>query len=186
MGSRTLLVLGLTMVVGGCAQDRQLQQDMVDYKNESGLTLQLLIDQNGFLNSKIERVRGEVEDVVEADRRFQYNFNVYSRRPDEIKLEILEEVGVRAELNEEQQAEFSADYSLRLQELQNELNDRRNLKISEMQAILDHEDMFFRFVYTDQDSVNNEFATRFDKKPWYQSLLGGWEENQDDSEPDSN
>ena len=37
-------------------------------------------------------------------------------------------------------------------------------------------DEFVRFVMTYQDTVNIAFASRFDQKPWYTSILGRWEQ----------
>lgn len=172
--SLVAVLAGLT----GCAQDRQLQQDLLDYKNETTLTLMLLEDQNDFLMDKLDTVSEAVDAVDESDSRLQRNFSAYSRRPDEIKQEILDEVDTRAGVVEEQQERFAAESARKLDELDQSLDTHLSDAVAVMQASLDHEDSFFRFVFGLQDSVNLEFAQRFDRKPWYESVIGRWEAEQ--------
>jgi hypothetical protein len=47
-----------------------------------------------------------------------------------------------------------------------------------MERTLEAKDEFFRFVFSEQDSINMEFAARFESRPWYESVLGRWEERE--------
>ena len=52
----------------------------------------------------------------------------------------------------------------------------KNEGLLELEETLLEHASFVRFVTGEQDSINYIFAARFDSRPWYQSILGKWED----------
>ena len=176
-----LLLLGMTtaLALTGCQANRELLEGLVELKNDSSLQLMLLDRHNQFLISKVEKVTRNLEALEAINARLSREFAVYTSRPDAIKRDILGDVSFRASEAAEKQRLFTEEFSDRLNKKETALNQILTQNIQSIQKTLDYEDEFFRFVFTMQDSINREFATRFDSRPWYQSLLGKWEGDRD-------
>ena len=180
MRRSVFILLGTTVVLGltGCQANRELQEGLVELKNITRLQLMLLDRHNEFLTQKLEKVALNLEALEATNAKLTREFAVYTARPDAIKREILEEVDFRAAEAAENQRFFTQAFAERLNNKEAALGQILTQSIQSMQNKLDYEDEFFRFVFSQQDSVNGEFANRFDSRPWYESLLGKWKTEQ--------
>jgi polyhydroxyalkanoate synthesis regulator phasin len=181
MGNRRrhLLVLLPLAALAGCqGADRDLQQELLNLKNETTLQLELLSRHSEFLTEKTDMVEKRLDTLSDADRKLSHDVAVYTARPDQIRKEILDEVDSRGEMAAERQQRFGDDLTGRLDARGTELSNKASTTIAEFQSVLDHEHDFFKFVFTAQDSLNQVFANRFADRPWYESVLGRWEARQ--------
>jgi hypothetical protein len=171
-----LLALMVSLCVVGCQGDREVQQALLDLKNEHTLTLMGLTDQSEFLEKKLDHVREKLEVLDESDRMLSSEFALYARRPDEIKREILDDVGLRTVMIAEEQQQYFVDLTNRLDQHALRFDNQMVQATEATQKTLSEEDAFFRFVFTEQDSINRVFAARFENRPWYESVLAKWED----------
>ena len=176
----SLVALMLSFCVVGCQADRELQQSLLDLQNEHTLTLMHLTDQNEFLQKKLDHVRERLDALDNSNRMLSSEFAIYARRPDQIKREILDDVGLRTVMIAEEQEQYLADLTKRLEQQALRLENQMAGATEATQKTLSEDDTFFRFVFTEQDSVNRVFAARFENKPWYESVLAKWEERSPD------
>jgi hypothetical protein len=181
MGHRRLRLLALlpfALGAAGCQGDRELQQELLNIKNETTLQLELLNRHSEFLVQKSEMVEGNLATLTDEDRRLSREVAIYTARPDQIRREILGEVDTRAEMATERRERFSRDIADRLDARGRALSEKTSQTIAKFQSALDHDRMFLTFVFAHQDSMNRVFANRFDDRPWYESVLGRWEAQQ--------
>lgn len=180
MGNRRLHLLLLLPLaaVAGCQGDRELQQELLNIKNETTLQLELLNRHGAFLTEKTDMVEQQVDALSDADRHLSREVAIYTARPDQIRREILNEVDTRGELAAERQEQFKDEIADRLDDRGRVLSEKTQNTIEQYQDALDRERAFVEFVFTQQDSMNRVFANRFADRPWYESILGTWEAQQ--------
>lgn len=172
-----LFLIPLAAAVG-CQGDRELQQELLNLKNESTLQLELLERHSAFLTEKTDMVEKQVDALADSDRRLSHDVAVYTARPDQIRKEILDEVDQRGELAAERRERFKEEILQRLDDRGDELTAKAQEAVDQYQAVLDRERAFIDFVFTQQDSMNQVYANRFADRPWYESILGTWEARQ--------
>jgi hypothetical protein len=173
-----LLLAPLILAVAGCQSSRETEQELVDLRNETTLQLLLLNRHGDFLSQKSDLVAERLRILEEADLELARNFDAYASRPDEVKEEVLGEVDSRGESMANQQQAFAAEIDQRLHDKERALDAKTKDAMAAIQAVLDYENAFFRFVFTEQDSLNLVFARRFEDRPWYESVLSRWEARQ--------
>ncbi len=169
-----ILLVGLT----GCQQIRTNQAEIIDLSNKVNTDLELLKKQNTFLNRKVNKLQDSVDEAVEVSTALREELSTYANRPDEVKLEIIDEVNSRfqaiARSNEDFKAEVTEMFSTQAQAV----NNRLDTTLADMEKTLNNHSAFVQFVAAEQDSINRVFANRFDSRPWYQSIIGKWEDRE--------
>jgi hypothetical protein len=166
----------LLLAVSGCGVNRELQEQFVDLKNEFNLQLALLNRHGEFLEKKVAAIETKLAEAERVDRELSGGLAAYIARPDEVKREVLADATAEARRAEERQAAYLAAFQQRLGARRADIHRRAHEAISQTHRTLDDRERLFRFVFTAQDSVNRVFASRFDQRPWYQSVLGRWED----------
>jgi len=169
------LLLAAGALVGGCSGNRDLQEALIAYKNESKLQVALLQEQSRFLTEKGNTVGEKMEALTEDTETLAAEFSVYANRPGEIKREVYEYVSSESTAVADDQALFVEQTDQSLDRFGQDRNENLDSQIGAMQATLDYNADFVRFVFTAQDSINAVFAARFDSRPWYESVIGKWE-----------
>ncbi|HET9233923.1 MAG TPA: hypothetical protein VFP10_07280 [Candidatus Eisenbacteria bacterium] len=173
---RTAACLLILAALAGCGNDvKKLETQVVNFKTELDPEMQLLTRHSKFLKKKAETIAAKV-DKLEADQA-QLTAQLYAltSAPAAVKHDILAVV-------ESQSDSLAMFQSAALQEFGRFL-DQRDAAVQQtlaaqaesLNAELAKADEFVRFVFSYQDTVNNNFASRFDQKPWYTSILGRWE-----------
>lgn len=166
------LLLGLT----GCQQIRTNQADIVALKNTVNRDLELLKRQNTFMNRKLNKLQESVEEASEVSQDLRDELSTYANRPDEVRLEIINEVNTRFGAISTSNAQFKTEVTELLQKQSDETKARLDTSLAEMEKTLNNHSAFVEFVATEQDSINRVFANRFDSRPWYQSIIGKWDD----------
>jgi hypothetical protein len=170
-----LAVLVAAAPLAGCEANRELLQQFVDMKNEFNLQLALLQRQGEYLEQKVGQIDAKVTAAEEKNDKLSRNLAAYVARPLAVKKEILDEVDSRAEAVGAAQDAYHASVESRLDQADARLNSQFDREADRTRNTLADEERFFRFVFTEQDSINRVFAARFDSRPWYESVLGRWE-----------
>ena len=172
------LVAVLCLPLTGCQQIRQNQQDIVTLKNLVNRDLELLKRQNTFINRKVNKLQESVEEASEISQDLREELATYANRPEEVKLEIITEVNSRFAAFAKANADFQAEVTQLFQTQREQIDERLDTSLSEMEKTLNNHTAFVQFVAAEQDSINRVFANRFDSRPWYQSIIGKWEDRE--------
>jgi hypothetical protein len=168
-------LLAVAVLATGCTGNRDLEEVLVDYKNETKLQLALLEAQSEFLTDKGNSVSDKMEALTEDTETLDAEFSIYANRPAAIKREVYEYVSEESTQVAADQAQFVAHVEDSMRRFGDTRNESLRGQLAAMQANLDYHAEFMEFVFTYQDSVNAVFAARFDSRPWYESLIGKWQ-----------
>ena len=171
-------VLGVGVALSGCQGNRQMQQDIVNLQNTTKKQLDLLKQQNEFLNRKMNTVNTNVAALTQKTDDLSANLSTFANRPDEVKLEIISEVNTRFEAIAAQNKEFQGEVLANFSGQQEQIDKKLQTQIDLMTKTLDRHTEFVNFVASEQDSINRVFANRFDSRPWYQSIIGKWDDRE--------
>ena len=171
-------VLGVGIALSGCQGNRQMQQDIVNLQNTTKKQLDLLKQQNEFLNRKMNTVNTNVATLTEKTDQLSAELSTYANRPEEVKLEIISEVNTRFEAIAAQNKEFQDEVNANFKGQQEQIDLKLQTQLDLMTKTLDKHTAFVNFVATEQDSINRVFANRFDSRPWYQSIIGKWDDRE--------
>jgi len=168
-------LLTAAVLATGCTGNRELEEVLVDYKNETKLQLALLQAQSEFLTDKGNSVSDKMEALTEDTETLDAEFSIYANRPAAIKLEVYEYVSEESTLVAADQTQFATHVEDSVHQFEETRNQSLGAQLAAMQTNLDYHAEFMEFVFTYQDSVNAVFAARFDSRPWYESLIGKWQ-----------
>lgn len=172
------VVLGALLFLTGCQANREMQAEVVNLKASTKKQLDLLKRQNEFLNRKLNTMTAKVDELTKKTDDLSAELTTYINRPDEVKIEIIEEVNTRFRAIAQQNDEFKADLMGQFQAKADAVDERLDTEMSEMDRLLNKHTTFVQFVAAEQDSINRVFANRFDSRPWYQSIIGKWEDRE--------
>lgn len=174
------LLVGLT----GCQQIRTNQAEIIELSNKVNHDLDLLKKQNTFLNRKVNKLQDSVEEASTVSKALREELSTYANRPDEVKLEIIEEVNSRFQAIGQSNEAFKAEVTEMFTTQAQNVNNRLDTTLAQMEKTLNNHTAFVQFVAAEQDSINRVFANRFDSRPWYQSIIGKWEDRERASNED--
>jgi cell division protein FtsB len=174
----TLAILGVTLATTGCQKQREMEQELLDLSQKVPRQFQLLKQQNEFLNRKVNTLNEKVEELTKSNATLSEELATYANRPDEVKLEIISEVNSRLLAAAKDQTDFKARMEEKINAKFTEVDERMDEEFAEMQVTLTHHTEFVQFVATEQDSLNRVIANRIDSRPWYQSIIGKWEDRE--------
>lgn len=170
--------LGVAILFAGCGADREMQAELVNLKSSTKKQLDLLKQQNQFLNRKLNTVNEKVDELTELTTNLRAELSTYANRPEEVKLEIINEVNTRFAAIAKNQDEFKEQVQTAFQDQSKKINDDLATELEAMNKTLNKHTAFVQFVASEQDSINRVFANRFDSRPWYQSIIGKWEDRE--------
>ena len=170
--------LGVAILFAGCGADREMQADLVNLKSSTKKQLDLLKQQNQFLNRKLNTVNEKVDELTSLTTNLRAELSTYANRPEEVKLEIINEVNTRFAAIAKNQDEFKEQVQTAFQDQSKKINDDLAAELEAMNKTLNKHTAFVQFVAAEQDSINRVFANRFDSRPWYQSIIGKWEDRE--------
>ncbi len=170
------VVLGVGMTLAGCQGNRQMQQDLVNLQSTTKKQLDLLKQQNEFLNRKMNTVNTNVATLTEKTDQLSAELATYANRPEEVKLEIISEVNTRFESIAANNKEFQAEVLANFKAQEEQIDQKLLVQLEDMNKTLNKHTAFVKFVASEQDSINRVFANRFDSRPWYQSIIGKWDD----------
>jgi chromosome segregation ATPase len=149
---------------------------MINVRDRARAEMDVLKKQNELLNRKLNDMNQRVTELQESNDRLSAELANYATRPEEVKLEIIGEVNTRfaamAKGHDDFVSQINQEFADRTTGIETDLDDQ----LAEMEKTLSQHSAFVQFVAAEQDSINRVFATRFDSRPWYQSVLGKWDD----------
>lgn len=172
----SLACLGLLAPLVGCTGTGALKEEFIAAQQENASQLGLLKKQNELLNRKLNDANEELNELLESSERISADFAEYINRPEEVKLEIIQEVNLRFSGITKNQETHETRVAAMIDTMFVHLADSTDTRIVETNKMLAQHATFVDFVATQQDSINRVFAMRFDSRPWYQSIIGKWED----------
>ena len=172
----SLLMLVLVSGLCGCNDTKKLETQVTAFKAEMDPQIQLMTRHSKFLRKKAETISAKV-DKIEADQaQINQTLAALSAAPGAAKRDILAFVDAKAETTARFQKSTLQEFGRFLDERDALVTQELKAQDDSLRAALAHTDEFVRFVMTYQDTVNTAFASRFDQKPWYTSILGRWDQ----------
>lgn len=170
----------LTLVFGlsGCQKQREMEVQLQNLEASVPKQFGLLKQQNEFVNRKLNKLNDKIEELTERNIELSDELATYANRPDEVKVEIINEVNTRFGAIAKAQTDFQANITQEIEENNKAIEEQLTTKFAEMDKLLTHHTTFVNFVAAEQDSLNREIATRIDDRPWYQSIIGKWDDRE--------
>jgi DNA anti-recombination protein RmuC len=176
------VLAGAAGVLAGCQGNQELRAEMINVRDRAAAQMDRLKKQNELLNRKLNDMNEIVDDLQESNDRLAAELTNYATRPEEVKLEIITEVNTRfdaiAKSHDDFVAQVNEQFETKTAATETDLDEQ----LAAFEETLNEHSTFVHFVATEQDSINRVFANRFDSRPWYQSILGKWEDRKKDLE----
>jgi hypothetical protein len=174
---RSGIALGLLLVLCGCSQNKRLEADVSSFKAEIDPDMQLMLRYSKFLKKKVGTVTAKIDKLESESGASGQELGRLTAEPAAAKRDILAAVDVRADSLAMFQKTSLEEFGRFLEGRDAAVRATLQAEQDTLKSTLGSADVFVRFVFTYQDSVNREFAQRFDQKPWYTSILGRWGEH---------
>ena len=132
----TVLLGGLLLGLTGCQQVRQNQADIVALTNTVNRDLELLKRQNTFMNRKLNKLQESVEEATEVSKDLREELSTYANRPDEVRLEIINDVNTRFAQISKSNEEFKAAVNEQFDDHTAATKERLDTSLAELEKIL--------------------------------------------------
>ena len=177
---RLTLLFGASclLVMTGCSQNSGVRDELFRVRDRNKAQMDILKKSNELINRELNDLNEQVVKLTESNDRLSGDLTEFATRPEEIKLEIITEVNTRFGAMAKSQQAFMDQVNQNFETRDTEINEALTTDVAEMEATLVEHAAFVRFVSTEQDSINRVFAMRFDSRPWYQSIIGRYEDMQ--------
>ena len=172
----SIVATAMLGALAGCSGNQEIRAEMVNIRDRSNHQMDLLKKSNELLNRKLNRMNDRVGKLQESNDRLSTELTEYATRPEEIKLEIITEVNTRFAAMAKGHEDFVSAVNSRFDTKTAEMERELTSSLEALAVTLDEHAVFVHFVSSEQDSINRVFATRFDSRPWYQSVLGKWDD----------
>lgn len=170
--------LGFVLAMTGCNRNQELQTELFRTRDRTKSQMDILKKSNELLNRQLNDLRAKITDLEDSNTRLSNELADYATRPEEVKLEIITEVNTTFASIAKKQDEFMADVNQRFDSRTAQIDSTLGTRVDSLKATLDKHSEFVHFVASEQDSINRVFANRFDSRPWYESILGKWQDMQ--------
>lgn len=176
----------LTLLIGtscllamtGCDRNAGIRDELFRIRDRNKAQMDVLKKSNELINRQLNDLKQRVDELQDSNDRLAGELTDYATRPEEVKLEIITEVNTRFAAIANSQQTFMEEVNQNFTAKEAEIREGLAADIEEMENTLLEHAAFVRFVSTEQDSINRVFAARFDSRPWYQSIIGRWEDMQ--------
>jgi hypothetical protein len=174
-----LLVLwGAAASWAGCAKNQDIQAELAKVRETTMAQMDSLRKTNEALNKQLNAMNAQVDEVTRSSELWIPQLAANMNRPDSIRVEILNEVNTRFTYLATRQKEFEGVVDTLFTARSKAISDTLAVKLVEMDKTLAQHAAFVQFVAGEQDSINRVFANRFDSRPWYQSIIGRWQDQE--------
>jgi len=168
------------LAVSGCTEGNKVQLAEIEaLERRVDKQMRLVREQNEQINNNLKIIKAEMDTIKTVYLpAVQVALDSVSAKPEQSRVQIIAEVDNRLRTIAESNREFrnsvkeNTDASTKL------LQDETRKRLDEYNSRITKSEEFVGFVLARQDSVNQEFAVRIDKRPWYKSILGMWDDQQ--------
>ena len=174
------LGLSLVTVVGGCTESSKMTlAEMESLERRVDKQMRLVKEQNEQINSKLNIVKAELDTIKTVYiPAVSASLDSVAAKPEAYRLIIINEVENRLRTISESVAEFKKQVNDGTLARHEALTGEVKKKIDAFEGRVATTESMVNFVLAKQDSINREFAVRIDKRPWYTSILGAWDDQQ--------
>ncbi|MDZ4805408.1 MAG: hypothetical protein SGI90_11160 [Candidatus Eisenbacteria bacterium] len=178
------LMTGLSVfaivAVSGCTEGDAIQLAEIEaLERRVDKQLRLVREQNEQINSNLKIIKAEMDTIktfyIPAVMVALDSVRV---KPEQARVQIIAEVDNRLRTIAESNREFRNSVKENTDASTKQLQDETRKKLDDYNTRITKSEEFVGFVLARQDSVNQEFAVRIDKRPWYRSILGMWDDQQ--------
>jgi chromosome segregation ATPase len=175
--SRWLLAgLGFSLVLAGCTESAQMTlAELERHKREVDKQMRLVREQNEQINAKLNVLKAEMDTIKTVYiPAVQVSLDSVAAKPDQVRIQMMSEVDNRLQTIATDYREFKTKVTETVNTNQKTLTDDLKTKVDAFEKRVSESENFVNFVLAQQDSVNREFAVRIDKRPWYRSIIGDY------------
>lgn len=181
--SRWLLAgLGINIAFAllGCTESAQLTlAELERHKRDVDKQMRLVREQNEQINTKLNVLKAEMDTIKTVYiPAVHVALESVSVKPEQARVQMLFEVENRLRGISDRVKDFSESMNESNELYTKSLTDTLRTHLTQFDNRIDYAEDFVKFVLTAQDSVNREFAVRIDKRPWYKSIIGDWDDRQ--------
>lgn len=164
------------LALNGCDKNAGIRDELFRIRDKNKAEMDILKKRNEMLNRELNDLKEIADKLRDSNDRLALELTNYSTRPDQVKLEIITEVNTRFDALAKSQQAFIDAANQNFADLDTLMKADLQAGLKELDETLVENMAFIRFVTGEQDSINYIFASRFDSRPWYQSILGKWED----------
>lgn len=174
------LGLSLMTVVSGCTEGSKMTlAEMESLERRVDKQMRLVKEQNEQINSKLNIIKAELDTIKTVYiPAVNASLDSVAAMPEAYRVIILNEVDNRLRTITENVSEFKTAVNTGIKTDSEALRSEVKKKLDSMDSRLTNSESMVNFVLAKQDSINREFAVRIDKRPWYTSILGAWDDEQ--------
>jgi DNA repair exonuclease SbcCD ATPase subunit len=179
--SRWLMAgLGVALVLAGCTESSKLTlAELERHKREVDKQMRLVREQNEQINSKLNLLKAEMDTIKTVYiPAVKVALDSVAAKPEQARIQTLQEVQNQLMTIRTDYREFKEKVTETVTTNDKKLNDEVRSKLDSFEKQINSAQEKVDFVLAQQDSVNREFAIRIDKRPWYKSIMGSWEDQQ--------
>ncbi len=174
--------VGLTVVaaLAGCTESGKMTlAEMERLRRDTDKQMRLVREQNEQINAKLNVVKAEMDTITTVYiPALNASLDSVSAKPEQSRQQMVNEVENRLRTILDNFREFKTQVSDNLVAQNRALTDTLRTRLNSFDARTAKTKEYMDFVLAKQDSINREFANRIDKRPWYTSILGAWEDRQ--------
>jgi ABC-type glycerol-3-phosphate transport system substrate-binding protein len=170
------LMLVVLAALSGCNESKKLEGQVTRFKGEMDPQIQLMVRHSKFLKKKAETIAAKVDKIEAEQAQISATLASLTAAPGAAKRDILAFVDSKTDSLARFQKATLLELGTLLDERDAAIQKKLKAQDDSLKAGIAKTDEFVRFVMTNQDTVNQAFASRFDQKPWYTSILGRWEQ----------
>jgi hypothetical protein len=172
-------VLSLGALAGCTESSKMTLAEMEALERRVDKQMRLVREQNEQINSNLKVIKAEMDTLKTVYiPAVKANLDTVDARRQEAERRVIAEVDNRLRTIADSNREFRSQVNEGMASQQKALTDEVTTKLNEYNGRITHAEEFVNFVLARQDSVNREFANRIDKRPWYTSILGMWDDQQ--------
>jgi chromosome segregation ATPase len=179
--SRWLLAgLGFSLALAGCTESAQMTlAELERHKREVDKQMRLVREQNEQINAKLNVLKAEMDTIKTVYiPAVQVSLDSVAAKPDQVRIQMISEVDNRLQTIATDYRTFKEKVTETVNTNQKAVTDEMKTKLEAFDKRITDSREFVDFVLAQQDSVNREFAVRIDKRPWYKSIIGDWQDRQ--------
>lgn len=172
--------LAVVTTLAGCTESGKLTMaEMERLRRDTDKQMRLVREQNEQINAKLNVLKAEMDTITTVYiPAVQVSLDSVAAKPEQTRLQLISEVENRLRTITENVKDFKTSVQEILTTQNRTLTDTLRTRINSFDARVSRTEEYVTFVLAKQDSVNREFANRIDKRPWYVSILGAWEDRQ--------
>lgn len=174
--------LGLVIVgsLAGCSEGSKVTlAEMERLRRDTDKQMRLVREQNEQINNNMKLIKAQLDTIQTAYiPAVQASLDSVSRIPASTAIQIGNDVDGKIRTIRDDYKAFKESVNERLNTTSSELSTQLKTRLDSYETSAARQKAMVDFVLAKQDSVNREFATRIDKRPWYKSILGDWDDMQ--------